>query len=91
MNMDVSFYSIMGLIVLIIAGFFAIGAILFGIESLIEHRRASRAASKAPGELPDAEAGTYGPEECYRDCTRTNYPYSANEYPSCAEACGLSK
>lgn len=89
--MDVNIFTITGLIFLIVVGFFVIGAVLFGIEKLIERRRAMRRDLTRSSAISGEEAGTYGPEECYRDCTRTSYPYSEREYPSCAEACGLSK
>ena len=88
--MDVNIFTIIGLISLIVVGFFLIGAVLFGIEKLIERSRAMRRGPIGPTEISGQAA--YGPEECYRDCTRTSdYPYSEREYPSCAEACGLSK
>jgi hypothetical protein len=89
--MEGNIFTITGIVLLIIAGFFVTAAVLYGIERLIERSRSLSRGDRSEQEVSSRRTETYGPEECYRDCAKGTYPYSERQYPSCAEACGLSK
>jgi hypothetical protein len=89
--MDANIFTITGLVLLIVAGFFVTASVLYGIERLIDRSRSLSRGDRRQEEASIRGPATYGPDECYRDCVKGTYPYSEGQYPSCTEACGLTK
>jgi hypothetical protein len=79
------------MIVLLVVGFFAVGGVLFGIERLIDRRNRAGQGRLTRDDRSSRGTEAYGSAECYRDCIRTETPFSEGQHPSCAEACGLTR